>query len=112
MRACEAFDNDQTLLLMPAETRLPDSSIWDHASITAALSGALAGFNLTPEDVERWSANESQKELPHLVSFTFTPIQELIKASRKNAGLLGGVMDFALPLGPSVLGISVAVWTR
>jgi len=83
MRACEAFDNDQTLLLMPAETRLPDSSIWDHASITAALSGALAGFNLTPEDVERWSANESQKELPHLVSFTFTPIQELIKASRK-----------------------------
>ena len=90
MRACEAFDNDQTLLLMPAETRLPDSSIWDHASITAALSGALAGFNLTPEDVERWSANESQKELPHLVSFTFTPIQELIKASRKMRGLLGG----------------------
>ena len=83
VRTCEAFDNDQSLLLMPAETRLPDSSIWDHASITAALSGALTGFNLTAEDVERWSTKESQKELPHLVSFTFTPIQELIKASRK-----------------------------
>lgn len=83
MRACEAFENDQSLLLMPAETRLPDSSIWDHASITAALSGALTGFNLTVEELERWSAKDSQKELPHLVSFTFTPIQELIKASRK-----------------------------
>ena len=79
---CRAFDNDQSLLLMPAETRLPDSSIWDHASITAALAGALTGPNLTPQDLERWNSN-SEKELPHLVSFTFTPIQELIKASRK-----------------------------
>ena len=79
---CKAFDHDQSLLLMPAETRLPDSSIWDHASITAALAGALTGPNLTSKDLERWN-QDSQKELPHLVSFTFTPIQELIKASRK-----------------------------
>jgi len=79
---CKAFDNDESLLLMPAETRLPDSSIWDHASITAALAGALTGFNLKPEDLAHWN-KDSQKELPHLVSFTFTPIQELIKASRK-----------------------------
>lgn len=78
---CNEFD-DESLLLMPAETRLPDSSIWDHASITAAITGSLTGFNLTLEDLERWNKG-SQKELPHLVSFTFTPIQELIKASRK-----------------------------
>ncbi|MBF2036024.1 MAG: type III-B CRISPR-associated protein Cas10/Cmr2, partial [Leptolyngbyaceae cyanobacterium T60_A2020_046] len=79
---CQALGGDESLLLMPAETRLPDSSIWDHASITAALAGSLAGFNLTSDDLERWSKG-SQKELPYLVSFTFTPIQELIKASRK-----------------------------
>jgi CRISPR-associated protein Cmr2 len=82
MATCKAFDNDESLLLVPAETRLPDSSIWDHASITAALAGALTGPNLTQKDLERWN-QDSQKELPHLVSFTFTPIQELIKASRK-----------------------------
>ncbi|WP_204138289.1 type III-B CRISPR-associated protein Cas10/Cmr2 [Halomicronema sp. CCY15110] len=79
---CQAFDHDESLLFMPAETRLPDSSIWDHVSITAALAGTLTGFNLKPEDLDRWNEG-SQKELPHLVSFTFTPIQELIKASRK-----------------------------
>jgi CRISPR-associated protein Cmr2 len=78
---CQEF-NDRSLMLMPAETRLPDSSIWSHASITAALAGALAGYDLTEAEIERWPAN---KILPHayLVSFTFSPVQELIKASRK-----------------------------
>jgi CRISPR-associated protein Cmr2 len=83
MATCQALGNQESLLLMPAETRLPDSSIWDHASITAAFAGALTGFDLSSEDLERWNKQNSQKEMPHLVSFTFTPIQELIKASRK-----------------------------
>lgn len=79
---CQLF-NDETLLLMPAETRLPDGSIWSHASLTAALAGALAGYNLTTEEVEKnWSPNRSLSH-PYLASFTFSPIQELIKASRK-----------------------------
>ncbi len=80
--ACKAFD-DPSLLLMPAETRIPDGSIWSHTSMTAALCGALAGYDLTEADItERWSAN---KELSHayLAAFSFTPVQELIKASRK-----------------------------
>lgn len=74
--------NDESLMLLPAETRLPDSSIWSHASVTAALAGALTGYNATSDDLKRW---ESGKEVshPYLVSFTFTPVQELIKASRK-----------------------------
>ncbi|MFP4337181.1 MAG: type III-B CRISPR-associated protein Cas10/Cmr2 [Halothece sp.] len=77
---CQAF-SDPSLLLMPAETRLPDSSIWSHASLTAALAGALAGYNLTVEQIEKtWSG---EKSLPYLASFTFSPVQELIKASRK-----------------------------
>ena len=57
MATCQALGNQESLLLMPAETRLPDSSIWDHASITAALAGALTGFDLSSEDLEYWNKN-------------------------------------------------------
>lgn len=67
---CDEF-SDESLMIMPAETRLPDGSLWSHASITAALAGSLAGYS-TP-----------QKTQAHLASFTFSPIQDLIKASRK-----------------------------
>ena len=67
---CDEFDDD-SLMIMPAETRLPDGSLWSHASITAALAGSLAGYT------------NPQKTQAHLASFTFSPIQELIKASRK-----------------------------
>ncbi|RMF25723.1 MAG: type III-B CRISPR-associated protein Cas10/Cmr2 [Cyanobacteria bacterium J083] len=71
------------LCLMPAETRLPDASIWSHASLTAAMAGALAGYDLTTEDIEQnWQRGKPLSH-PYLVSFTFSPIQELIKASRK-----------------------------
>ncbi|MGB3191156.1 MAG: type III-B CRISPR-associated protein Cas10/Cmr2 [Limnoraphis sp.] len=74
---------DESLLLMPAETRLPDSSIWSHTSITAALAGALAGYDLTTEDItNKWSSDKTLSH-PYLATFSFSPIQELIKASRK-----------------------------
>lgn len=63
--------DDPNLLLIPAETRLPDCSIWSHNSMTAALAGSLAGYD------------GSEDSRPYIVSFTFTPIQEVIKASRK-----------------------------
>ncbi len=81
--ACAEFQKDKSLMLMPAETRLPDSSIWSHASLTAALAGALAGYNLTTAEMERWSSNQMTLSHPYLATFSFTPVQELIKASRK-----------------------------
>ncbi len=80
--ACREFD-DLSLMLMPAETRLPDSSIWSHGSLTAALAGALAGYNLTTAEIEHWSSKTMTLSHPYLATFTFTPVQELIKASRK-----------------------------
>jgi len=80
--ACQAFD-DPSLLLMPAETRIPDGSIWSHTSMTAALCGALAGYDLTSQDIaERWSQDKPLSRA-YLAAFSFTPVQELIKASRK-----------------------------
>ncbi len=74
---------DPSLLLMPAETRIPDGSIWSHLSLTAALAGALAGYDLTPAEVQRWPHGEAELSRPYLATFSFSPVQELIKASRK-----------------------------
>ena len=74
---------DSKISLLPAETRLPDSSIWSHASLTSALAGALAGYDLTTEQIEqKWSSDRTLSH-PYLAIFSFSPIQELIKASRK-----------------------------
>ncbi len=79
---CQLFE-DASLLLMPAETRLPDSSIWSNGSLTAAIAGALTGYDLTTEDLTENGKENQPLSHPYLASFTFSPIQELIKASRK-----------------------------
>jgi CRISPR-associated protein Cmr2 len=81
-KVCRNFKDD-SLLLMPAETRIPDGSIWSHVSLTAAMAGALAGYDLTETEVNRWTKGEENLSRPYLAAFTFSPIQELIKASRK-----------------------------
>jgi len=81
---------DERVALLPAETRLPDSSIWSHASLTSALAGALAGYDLTVDQIaQNWSSQQSLSH-PFLASFSFSPIQELIKASRKMRDFFAG----------------------
>jgi CRISPR-associated protein Cmr2 len=79
---CDLFDKDNSLMLMPAETRLPDASIWSHLSMTSALAGALAGYDLTAAQIQRWQGNDELSH-PYLAVFSFSPVQELIKSSRK-----------------------------
>jgi CRISPR-associated protein Cmr2 len=84
--ACRQFGDDPSLLLMPAETRLPDGSIWSHSSMTAALAGAIIGYDTTMAEFQEIDPQQLYYNVhshPYLVSFTFTPVQELIKASRK-----------------------------
>jgi len=78
---CDLF-KDNSLMLMPAETRLPDASIWSHLSMTSALAGALAGYDLTAAQIQRWQGNDDLSH-PYLAVFSFSPVQELIKSSRK-----------------------------
>jgi CRISPR-associated protein Cmr2 len=59
------------LSLIPAETRIPDCSIWSHNSMVSALAGSLMGYEGS------WDSR------PYVVTFTFTPVQEVVKASRK-----------------------------
>ncbi|MBD2090636.1 type III-B CRISPR-associated protein Cas10/Cmr2 [Microcoleus sp. FACHB-1515] len=60
-------------LLTPADRVLPDTALHSHNSAVSALTGALF-----PPD---WQGGEPDR--PYLVLFTFSPIQEFIKASRK-----------------------------
>ncbi|OSO90042.1 type III-B CRISPR-associated protein Cas10/Cmr2 [Cylindrospermopsis raciborskii CENA303] len=78
---CDLF-KDNSLMLMPAETRIPDASIWSHLSMTSALAGALAGYDLTAAQIQRWQGNDELSH-PYLAVFSFSPVQELIKSSRK-----------------------------
>jgi CRISPR-associated protein Cmr2 len=61
---------DSTALL-PADTRIPDCSVWSHNSSVSSLAGSLVGLQA------------NQKSRPYLVIFTMTPVQEMIKSSRK-----------------------------
>lgn len=66
--------------LIPAENILPDASIWSNQSLTAALAGSLAGY---PRDNVQFDETAKFPSHPHLAIFSFSPVQELIKASRK-----------------------------
>ena len=67
--------NDQRVFLLPAETRIPDCSIWSHNSTTAAFSGALS--------LKLVDGHDAKSSQPYLVTLTFNPVQELVKHSRK-----------------------------
>lgn len=66
---------DSAQMLIPKAHILPDVSLWSHASLTAAMAGTLTGYGNNAE------ANGGDR--PYLAVFSFTPVQELIKASRK-----------------------------
>ena len=61
----------EDVALLPAETRIPDGSVWSHNSLVSALASSLIG------------KYEGKTSTPYLAVFTLTPVQELIKASRK-----------------------------
>jgi CRISPR-associated protein Cmr2 len=80
----EVLEKEESLVhLLPAETRLPDGSLWSHVSMTSALAGGLAGYHPTLEDYPKKKATFNNYSRPYLVNFSFSPVQELIKASRK-----------------------------
>jgi CRISPR-associated protein Cmr2 len=101
--------------LLPADTRIPDASLWSHVSTTSALAGALAGRYPNDADYPQYrKQNQRPESRPHVLSFTFTPIQEFVVASRKLRDLWAGswtlhylsakaCWDLAWSYGPDVL---------
>lgn len=59
--------------LLPADTRIPDHSIWEHRHIVSGLAGSLV-----------------EKKEASLLLFTLGPVQEFIAAARKTQDLWAG----------------------
>jgi CRISPR-associated protein Cmr2 len=58
--------------LLPADTRVPDHSIWDHLDLTSAFAGAFAA--------------DSQQEAA-LLALSLGPVQSFIAAARSTSDL-------------------------
>jgi CRISPR-associated protein Cmr2 len=70
-----AANVNECLALLPADTRTPDHTIWNHLDITAAYNAALSG-----------------EGGPALLSFALGPVQRFIEAARSVRDLWSGSM--------------------
>lgn len=75
--------------LLPADTRCPDVSIWDHTAVTTA----LAFMNVTKQG--RLTPDLPAEREPHLVRFSLTPVQPFIATARTSRDYWVGSMLLA-----------------
>ena len=70
--------------LYPAETRLPDHTIWNHLAVTSAMQGCLGG--------EPWKkqGDAGVADHPCFLLFTIGPVQEFIAQARSTRDLWSG----------------------
>lgn len=73
-----AAEHDYRFGLLPADTRLPDHTVWTHMQVTAALQTCAEGTG--PEAVLR----------PAFLKFQIGPVQEFIAAARSTRDLWSG----------------------
>ncbi len=71
---------------MPADSRCPDHSIWEHNRVTSALAFV---------EKELKSINPEDAQYPWLLSFSLRPVQEFLKQARKSQDLWTGSMLIA-----------------
>lgn len=71
----------ENAFLTPAHLILPDCPQHSYSSTVSALTGAMFPY--------QWNKGDSY-EHPYLLLFTFSPVQEIIKASRKFLDFWGG----------------------
>ena len=69
-----ATERDYRLALLPADTRIPDHSIWTHMGVVSALSGCAVGGELKPA----------------FLKFQLGPVQDFIAAARSIRDLWSG----------------------
>ena len=67
-----AADLDKLWQVLPADTRVPDHSIWNHLDMVSALAGAQAG------------------DTPALLAMSFGPVQGFIRQARSTSDLWAG----------------------
>ena len=78
-----ASDSDPRFAFLPADTRIPDHTIWHHLSVTSAIQGALP----SPEQKKEFSGEDLR---PRLLLFSIGPVQDFIAAARSTRDLWSG----------------------
>ena len=73
---------DPNALIYPADKVLPDCPQHGYHSTVSAIAGALFPEGWQP-DSSNTDSSSNKAERPYLLLFTFSPVQEFIKASRK-----------------------------
>jgi CRISPR-associated protein Cmr2 len=81
--ALVAPDIGELWRLLPADTRVPDHSIWSHLDVVSALTGALSGA-----DVEEKGKDGGDE--PALLTMSFGPVQGFIAQARSTSDLWAG----------------------
>jgi len=79
-----ASSTHRDFALYPAETRLPDHTIWNHLAVTSAMQGCLGG--------EPWKRKDDTGVADHpcFLLFTIGPVQEFIAQARTTRDLWSG----------------------
>jgi CRISPR-associated protein Cmr2 len=78
-----ASDSDPRFTFLPADTRIPDHSIWHHMGVTSAFQGAMAS-----KDQKTTYPDEDLR--PRLLLFSVGPVQDFIAAARSTRDLWSG----------------------
>jgi CRISPR-associated protein Cmr2 len=74
---------DPSLAFLPADTRIPDHTIWTHAAVTSALQGCV--------EVEETVEGPTVKEFrPAFLLMQFGPVQDFISQARTTRDLWSG----------------------
>lgn len=78
-----ASDSDPRFTSLPADTRIPDHSIWHHMGVTSAFQGAFP----SPEQKQ---AHPGEDLRPRLLLFSIGPVQDFIASARSTRDLWSG----------------------
>jgi CRISPR-associated protein Cmr2 len=76
--------------LYPAETRLPDHTIWNHLAVTSAMQGCLGGSFKDWLDAKTTNGDTRVPDSPCFLLFTIGPVQDFISAARSTRDLWSG----------------------
>jgi hypothetical protein len=85
-----AIEKDYRLGLLPADTRIPDHSIWNHMQVVSALAGCIG---------------QDKVWCPAFLKFQLGPVQEFIAAARSTRDLWSGsyVLSWLMAAGLKAL---------
>ncbi len=99
-----ASSRDQRFAFLPAETRLPDHTIWNHLSVTSAMQGCYGG---SQQQAGSSGQADSSVDQPAFLLFSIGPVQDFIAAARNTRDLWSGSYLLSYLIGSTLARITM-----